>query len=238
MGNTSETSSVVLFSERNSPFGLRFFEELMGRRDVRVAGIVTQPKDRLCPYYLGEANAVDMENAGAAFDIPIFAPRSVNVIAAELTSLDADYYIVANYQQILARRIFELPHRFAINFHPTPLPRYAGLHPFFWMRRFNERRSGVSAIAVDELIDGGDIILQELFPLEGHESEQELRDIHFNASYRLLRRLLDRLPNLKPSEFRKQDLSKRTYFSAADYAREVGVFEDRDRKKGDASVFF
>ena len=110
-----------------------------------------------------------------------------------------------------------MPRRFSINFHPSPLPRYAGLRPHYWMWKFGEWKGGVTAINLDQIIDGGDIVDQITFPLEGNESEQQLKDIHFLQSVELLHRILERMPNLDTTQFKHQDLSRRTYFSAQEY---------------------
>src|SRR5262245_6952228 len=70
---------------------------------------------------------------------PVLQPERVNKAATSLAVFDADYFIIANYQQILARQVFDLPRRFTINFHPSLLPAYAGLWPFFWMAQNHER---------------------------------------------------------------------------------------------------
>ena len=209
---------IVLFSEINSPFGYNFLMELTRHQTLQIVGVVTQPDTKLCEYYQAEPAPVNIKSATRSRGIPVLQPDNVNQAAQRLASFEADFFIIANYQQILSRRIFKLPKRFTLNFHPSLLPEYAGLWPFFWMARNHERHSGVSAIAINEIIDAGDIVEQTIINLRGDESEVELRTIHFGESLTLLRNVIGRLHTLRSEEFQKQDFSKRSYYSRRDFA--------------------
>jgi methionyl-tRNA formyltransferase len=208
---------IVLFSEINSPFGYNFLLELSRHRNIEVVGVVTQPDTKLCEYYRAESFPVNIKMEARRRGIPVLQPECVNKAKKSIARFDADFFIIANYQQILARWIFNLPRKFTLNFHPSLLPAYAGLWPFFWMARNHETESGVSVIAVNETIDAGDIVEQIPITLRGDETQAELRTIHFTASIMLLKKVIERLPTLRAEEFRKQDLSKRSYYSKRDY---------------------
>jgi methionyl-tRNA formyltransferase len=209
---------VVLFSEVNSPFGYDFLKELCRHKDIQVVGLVTQPDTKLCEYYLREPSMVNIKAEACARGIPVLQPEHVNTVTSKLAAFDADYFIIANYQQILSRHVFELPRRFTLDFHPSLLPAYAGLWPFFWMVQNHENHSGVSAIVINEVIDAGDIVEQIPITLRGDETEDELRTIHFTESIRLLQKVIGRLHTLRREELLKQDLSKRSYYGKEDYA--------------------
>ena len=208
---------IVLFSEINSLFGYNFLLELTRHDTLKVVGVVTQPDTKLCEYYRAEPVTVNIKTEARRRDIPVLQPERINKAARSLELFDADCFLVANYQQILPREVFELPTRSTLNFHPSLLPAYAGLWPFFWMARNHETKSGVSVIAVNEIIDAGDIVDQIPIKLHGNEIEDQLRAIHFTASLTLLKRVIDRLPTLRTEEFQKQDLSKRSYYGKKDY---------------------
>lgn len=140
-------------------------------------------------------------------------PRIPGEAAGELRELSADYFIVANYQRIIPESIMEIPRRFCVNFHVGPLPRYAGLTPWHWMRVNRETRGGVAAIRLGTRLDAGDIVDELPVPLPADSSEDEIRLLHFNAAYLLLDRVLGNLPLLEPGDLRPQDLSRRTYYN-------------------------
>lgn len=52
---------VVLFSEVNSKLGAPFLSILAEHPLVRLVGVVTSPIGKLCPYFLGEEDQVDLE---------------------------------------------------------------------------------------------------------------------------------------------------------------------------------
>jgi methionyl-tRNA formyltransferase len=209
----------VLFSERNSPFGLGFLRYLSRSEMVDLIALVTRTDEVVCDYYVDDDYSVNLKDEALTIGIQVFQPPDVNASEGLLRPLNADYFIIANYQQILGRPIFELPRELTINFHPSPLPRYAGLRPFFWMARNRETRGGVAAIRVNEIIDGGDIIEEIPITLRGDEDEQEIRAIHFEKSLELLSAVVRRFGNFDRKTFRPQDLSQRSYFSHNDYLR-------------------
>lgn len=108
-------------------------------------------------------------------------------------------------------RLLAVPSYDALNFHPSPLPRYAGLAPFYWMAENHETQGGVSAVRTTAGLDEGPLVAQQLLALTGGETAREIRDMHFAASWRLFDLVL---PTLLDRSYRTwdQDLSKRTYF--------------------------
>jgi methionyl-tRNA formyltransferase len=204
---------VVLLSEVNSKFGAPVLAELLRCRDVEVAGLVTSPPGRLCDYYIDEPDPVDLAAQATVTGVPVLRPQRVNDPACveQIARLRPDYLLIANYQQILRQELLDVPRVGTVNFHPSPLPRYAGLAPFFWMAKHGEHDGGVSAVLTTTEIDGGPLLAQRPVPMTGTETAGEIRDLHFRASWQLLRELLPDLvaERLSPCP---QDASARTYF--------------------------
>ncbi|ADI06289.1 methionyl-tRNA formyltransferase [Streptomyces bingchenggensis BCW-1] len=186
---------VVLFSEVNSKLGSPFLSILAEHPLVQLVGVVTSPPGKLCPYFIGEEDQVDLEKQASERGIPVFRAAKVNdpAVISELAALEPDYFLIGNYQQILRPDILAVPTVTTVNFHPSPLPRYAGWAPFFWMVREGELDSGVTAIDVTPEIDGGPVIMQKPIRLTGHETALEVRESHTMANVALLRQLLPRL---------------------------------------------
>jgi methionyl-tRNA formyltransferase len=204
---------VVLFSEVNSKLGAPFLAILAAHPVVTLCAVVTSPVGRLCTYFLDEEDPVDLESQAGLLRVPVVRPDNVNApnVRARMRQFEADYFVIGNYQQILAPETLMIPEDGTINFHPSPLPRYAGWAPFFWMARNGERHSGVTAIKATPEIDGGPIIAQQTIKLTGAETALEIRESHTVATVALLRRLLPRLV-AGPLSTRDQDPAERTYF--------------------------
>jgi methionyl-tRNA formyltransferase len=214
VGEVTDRIRVVLLSEVNSKFGAPFLADLLAHPEVEVAGVVTRAPGKLCSYYLGEQDQVDLAEQAASAGVPVLRPHSVNdpETVAALTELAPDYLLIANFQQILRKPVLAVPRRAVVNFHPSPLPRYAGLSPFFWMALNGERDAGVTALITTPGIDDGPVLAQRPVALEGTESAGEIRDELFRHSRRLLHEVIPRLV-AGDLEAVPQDTSRRTYFS-------------------------
>lgn len=102
-----------------------------------------------------------------------------------LASLNLDLIVVAGFDQILKPAVFNLPRFGAINSHPSPLPRYAGPAPVFWMIRNGERQSAITIHKITAAVDGGNIIVREPFAIEedftSGDVEARIREIEPDA---------------------------------------------------------
>lgn len=207
------STTVVLLSEANSKFGAPVLRRLLDHRDIDVVALVTRPVGVLCDYYVNEPDPVDLAQLAEAAGTRVLRPVDVNrpEVVARLEALRPDYFIIANYQQIMREPLLAVPAIASVNFHPSPLPRYAGLAPFFWMAKNGERHGGVSAALTGTGIDDGPLLAQHELPLAGTETAAQIRDSHFEASWRLFDAVL---PTLVDRSFHAvpQDLANRSYY--------------------------
>lgn len=204
---------IVLFSEVNSKFGAPILTRLLDYPGIDLVGLVTSPDGRLCDYYVDEPDPVDLAELARAAEVAVFRPMEVNrlTLVEQLRRLNPDFFAIGNYQQILRQWLLDIPANGTVNFHPSPLPRYAGLAPFFWMAKHGEHEGGVSAVWTTTEIDGGPLLAQRPVVLSGTETAGRIRDLHFHASWQLLDEvlpdLIDQTYTLTP-----QDARQRTYF--------------------------
>lgn len=206
---------IVLFTEVNSKLGSPFLRVLSAHPLIELAAVVTSPKDAraLCAYFINDEKQIDIEAEAKALGINVVRPRRVSSpeVIRMLTEIQPDYFIVANFQQLLSPALLAVPAIAAINFHPSPLPRYAGLAPFYWIVRNGERQSSISAIKMDEGLDTGPIVMQRQIQLREQETGLSLRTFQEEQNVLML---LDLIPSLASGSFAcvPQDLSRRTYF--------------------------
>lgn len=208
---------IVLFSEVNSKFGSPILTRLLNYPDIDLVGLVTSPDGTLCDYYVDEPDPVDLAAIGETAGVVTLRPPKVNNsgVVTRLRRLRADYFVIGNYQQILGQDMLDVPAEGTINFHPSPLPRYAGLAPFFWMAKHGEHDGGVSAVWTTTEIDGGPLIAQRQVVLKGTETAGRVRDLHFQASWQLVEDVLPMLLN-RSYELRPQNLTQRSHFGQPD----------------------
>jgi len=98
----------------------------------------------------------------------INAPESVNIIRA----LRPDLIILAGYTQIIRSELLSIPPLGIINLHGGKLPEYRGGSPINWQIINGEREGGCAVHFVDEAIDTGDIICQELYSIGGDDTAE------------------------------------------------------------------
>ncbi|CAH2810113.1 MAG: Methionyl-tRNA formyltransferase related protein [uncultured Caballeronia sp.] len=207
----SDRLKVVLFTEVNSKLGSPFLRVLSAHPLIDLVAVVTSPNEVVCHYFVNDEKQVDVEIESQALGIDVLRPRRVGdpEVAGALKRMEPDYFIVANFQQLLRSELLFIPR--AINFHPSPLPRYAGLAPFFWIVCNGDRRSAISVIKMDEGLDTGPIIMQRQFRLTEHETSLSLRTFQEKQNVLML---LDLIPSLASGSFTcvPQDLGNRTYY--------------------------
>ncbi|WP_157440413.1 methionyl-tRNA formyltransferase [Actinokineospora inagensis] len=204
---------IVLLTETNSKFGAPVLRRLVEYPGVEVVAVVTREPGVLCEYYADDPDPVDVAESAAAAGIPVLRPAKVNdpELVERLRELAPDYLMIANYRLILREPVLAVPARGTVNLHPGPLPRYAGLAPFFWMAKNGERAGGTSMVWTTPEIDGGPLVAQRRVVLNGTETARRIMDLHFQASWQLLD---DVLPALITGavELTDQDGAARTYF--------------------------
>lgn len=117
--------------------------------------VVTLPGDQALAALAGELG------------LPVMAPARVNdpAFLAELAALDPDLFILAGYTQIVRREFLALPRRGTINLHGGRLPYYRGGSPINWQIINGETVGGCAIILVDEGVDTGPILAQQLYDI-------------------------------------------------------------------------
>lgn len=139
-----------------------------------VVNVVTQPDRpagrglRICP------SAVSVE--AASLGLPVIKPRSINAASTleVLQGDDPDLMVVADFGQLLKRKVLDLPALGCINIHGSLLPRWRGAAPVAWAVMSGDQETGVTTMFVDEGMDTGPILLQQRTPIGEDETAQEV----------------------------------------------------------------
>jgi methionyl-tRNA formyltransferase len=76
--------------------------------------------------------------------------------------------------RIFGKSIISIPKIACLNVHAGILPRYRGINPSFWSLLNKEKVSAVTVHYINEGIDDGDIIKQDIFSIENLRSLHEL----------------------------------------------------------------
>jgi len=94
----------------------------------------------------------------------------------EITNLQADLSIVAQYGKILPLDILNIPKYKSINIHGSILPKYRGAAPVQFALLNGDKTTGVTLIQMDEKMDHGPILAQQELKIENIDTSSTLLD--------------------------------------------------------------
>lgn len=107
--------------------------------------------------------------------------------------------------RILPRELFALPRFGSFNVHPSLLPRGRGPAPIPWTLLRGETETGVTIIRLSEVIDGGDMLMQERVPVDHEDTFGSLHDRLAELGARMLAGVLDAFDRGRPPDAMPQD---------------------------------
>ena len=87
------------------------------------------------------------------------------VTVSTLTAYQPDVICVACFSQRIPRAILKIAPLGCLNIHPSLLPANRGPVPLFWTFRLGCKQTGVTIHFMDEGMDSGDILAQEVIPV-------------------------------------------------------------------------
>ncbi len=126
------------------------------------------------------------------------------------TNFDYLFSIVNNC--VLSAALLKQPNCLAINYHDALLPYYAGMHATSWAILQCEKQHGITWHVMDEQVDAGDILKQELVMIEPGETALSLNLKCYQAAIKAFSELLLELGDKQYLRV-PQDLTRRTYYA-------------------------
>ena len=127
-----------------------------------------------------------------------------------LKSFNADIFVVVDYGKILPKEILDIPRKYSINLHPSLLPLYRGPAPVNRALLNGDSVTGNTVIRINESMDSGDIILQEIVDTGEHDTAGVLEGKLSLRGAALILKTIDLIASDNVS-FETQDESKATY---------------------------
>lgn len=141
--------------------------------------------------------------------IPVFQPIHLE---HELDKIpDADLFIVVAFGLMIPQKAIAKPMRGTLNVHPSLLPHWRGPSPIQSAILNSDAQTGVTLMQIDELMDHGPIIAQELFSLlEKKWTSPELHDSLADLGARMLIKAIPEWMNCTITAVPQDDM-KATY---------------------------
>jgi methionyl-tRNA formyltransferase len=163
---------------------------------------------------IGVAPEDQLEQLSKENNFPIFYPEKINTkeVINHLKSFQPDLFILCGYNKILKMPVIEIPLLGTINLHGGKLPEYRGAAPINWQIINGETSGGCSIIYVDEGIDTGDIIAQEIYSIKPDDTHASILEKTLEIFPRLLVQVLEQIES-GTTQVHKQDPLAGSYYS-------------------------
>ncbi|WP_232220715.1 formyltransferase family protein [Legionella tunisiensis] len=123
--------------------------------------------------------------------------------------------------EILSKEILALPRNYAINYHNSSLPKYAGLYATTWAILNGETQHAISWHIMDERIDAGNILKQPTIPIDDFDTALSLNLKCYEKAIHSFHELVDELAT-NTTKAVKQNLSCRSYYGLKDKPANFG----------------
>lgn len=98
--------------------------------------------------------------------------NSINYIKAK----NPDVIYCFGWSQLIKNDIIKIPSKGVVGFHPAELPSNRGRHPIIWALVLGLKQTASTFFFITEKADEGDIISQEIVPIEYEDNAQTLYD--------------------------------------------------------------
>ena len=142
-------------------------------------------------------------------DLKVLEYKKFDEAESQLKELAADLYIVCAYGSFLPENILNLPKLYALNIHPSLLPKYRGAAPMNWALINGDTHTGVTIIKLSKKMDAGYIALNKEIAIEKSDNLQSLSVKLSNLSGEMILKAVDSAGNWTIA-FRAQDDNEAT----------------------------
>lgn len=197
-----------------SEFAVPILEKLI-ENNYSIAAIITQPDKPTGRKQILTPSPVKI--LAQTHNLTILQPETLKEFSFnEFPNLIAkiknlELIISASYGKIIPKYILDLPKYGSLNVHPSLLPKYRGPSPIQTAILNGDKETGVSIMLMDEKMDHGPIIAQEIISL--NDEAPKFTQLHNKLSMVGANLLVNMIPKLIRREVKpiSQDDAKATY---------------------------
>jgi methionyl-tRNA formyltransferase len=141
-------------------------------------------------------------------NIPVELSHNINSVEfiKKVKEYNAELFVSMSFNQIFKREMINLPKYKTINCHAGKLPFYRGRNILNWALINDEKEFGITVHYVDEGIDTGDIILQEIYPITDDDDYSTLLSKAYDGCAEVLYRAIKLIQNEKVKRIKQVDI--------------------------------
>jgi methionyl-tRNA formyltransferase len=154
----------------------------------------------------------EMAQWAQSVGIEVFTPDNPNekTFIEALSELKPDLFVLSSYSHLLTNELFNVPKHGGINIHPSLLPKYRGAAPIQRAIMAGEKKTGITVIFMDEIIDHGGIIIQKELTIEPDDTYGSLL---LKLSFLGTEIIFDVIKSIEAGDYKimKQNEQQKTY---------------------------
>ena len=175
----------IVFISHNL-FGYECLKEIL-KNDGNVIAVITRKYQPNISDYCDQYNPLCNKHK-----IPLYEIDDINDvrIKAKLKELEPDFIFVFGWSQIIDKEILKIPKSGCLGTHPSILPRNRGSAAIPWQILNNEKISAVTLFYLEEGLDCGDIVVQEIFEVHDDETAESFYQKVIEAGKKIIRKNL------------------------------------------------
>jgi methionyl-tRNA formyltransferase len=108
-------------------------------------------------------------------NIEVIQPHNLNDdFINQIKEENWDLFILASYGKIVPQSFLDIPDKGTLNVHPSLLPKYRGASPIETAILNDDKETGVTIMLMDEKMDHGSIINQEVVEFKEWENKEDV----------------------------------------------------------------
>lgn len=166
---------------------------------------------------INKSGRIYLDEIAKRYDIPLVKINNINDNEAKnvLRKYNIDWLFVIGWSQIVKKDTLNIPNKGCIGMHPSLLPIGRGRAAIPWAILKGLKKTGVTMFKIDEGIDTGDIIGQEIIELDNEITASTLYKKAEKAHITLIKRYWEkicdnRIALIKQNEKEATQWKKRT----------------------------
>lgn len=140
--------------------------------------------------------------------IPVELSKNINSkeFIDKIRKYEADLFVSMSFNQIFKSEMINLPRYKTINCHAGKLPFYRGRNILNWALINDEKEFGITVHYIDEGIDTGDIILQDIYPITDEDNYGTLLTRAYDGCADVLYRAIKKIQCGEVNPIKQQDI--------------------------------
>lgn len=182
----------------DGPWAHKAFHKIISDDSIRIMFVMVR-YDKQDPVLIELAN----EN-----NIPVELCENINSkdFIEKVKLYHADLFVSMSFNQIFRKEMINLPRYGTINCHAGKLPFYRGRNILNWALINDEKEFGITVHYLDEGIDTGDIILQEVYPITDEDDYSTLLATAYKGCADVLYRAIKMIQDGRVKPVRQKDI--------------------------------